>query len=315
MVMQHVGSGDEVQILGPNQARPKAAARPPVEVDPQSNIMEAGFGLEMIGRARADWGGAAKKPIAAVSVIGAAFVHERLAMVAVPLDVEAKKLHGEVDGKGSGADFGGVKEKDAAGDGDGDVAGDCEGSDADSDNDLEALSSAELQRLAPKAVEPPPPPLPPPALPPPADAEAPRRGFKRGAPLSRYRVKNGGDEIGELVWNQNSCSLDAHCLRHQDCAVNRSVKELARKPQQGRPVGMLMAWLLAGLDEAHPSRATHFVARLGKGEDAAFMTFAKRSDARRLVESGADWHRFLESSGCKERPMRGSEDIEPEGLA
>jgi hypothetical protein len=129
----------------------------------------------------------------------------------------------------------------------------------------------------------------------------------------------GLEQVGEIVWNQSGQSLDAHCSLHSDCHINRTIHGSKHKKQNGRPVGMLVAWLLSGISTdpdlpVYGTRDEHFGARLGKGRDQQHLTLEKRREARQLVEDDLAWHAWLASIDGRERPPRDSEGAEPERL-
>ena len=151
-------------------------------------------------------------------------------------------------------------------------------------------------------------------------------GAAEAAGARRGRVKApeflvtdwAGRHVGTVVWNRAGKSLDAHCIcpAHEGglkCGFNRTLNPRGLHAQ-GRPVGLLVAWLLAS--DLCTSRDEHFNLRLGKGppELVQLVSFEARVDARRLVESKPEWTEFLRSAGCHERPPHVDEGPEPEQL-
>ena len=146
-------------------------------------------------------------------------------------------------------------------------------------------------------------------------ASAPGRpGDRRVAPRVNvnpvYEVPPGP---GTLVFNMVASSLDAHCRQpgHGDgCRLNRTVKA-GRKANgsQGRPVGLLMAWLEDAAN--HPTRAAHLAA----ARAAAPVPEAYTREARQLARDRCKAI-FAEGTGplARERPKRPDELSEPEGL-
>lgn len=153
------------------------------------------------------------------------------------------------------------------------------------------------------------------SLPPPP---APKRGAKRGLGYRKFVVRDfDGSEVGYLLWNANANSLDAHCCdqRHGVCRLNRTVRAhpLGTRPHQGRPLGLLVAWLHAG--RSCSTRDEHFALRTGAGPNASLVSLAARQAARAMVENELDWSSFLRAEGFDERPVKQGEGLEPEGLA
>lgn len=151
-----------------------------------------------------------------------------------------------------------------------------------------------------------------------ATPSAPKAGSKRGAGYRKYIVRDfDGAEVGYLVWNKNAGNLDAHCTdeRHGVCRLNRTLREhpLRSKPQQGRPLGLLTAWLLAGRSCA--DRNEHFALRVGRGANNALVSFAARLAARAHIEADPLWTAFIEAEDVHERPARHGEGCEPDLLA
>jgi hypothetical protein len=141
-------------------------------------------------------------------------------------------------------------------------------------------------------------------------------GRKRRQLKESYAVIIDGNYLGDLRWNESGTSLDVHCGLHTNChcQFNRTIVDNKTKPQQGRPLGTLVAWLIA--QRVWTTRRSHFDARLGKTDLAKeHLSFEKRIAARRIVEACPRWAAWTAAVGFPgERPKRGSEEIEPEGL-
>jgi hypothetical protein len=170
--------------------------------------------------------------------------------------------------------------------------------------------------LPPPEEHPPPPPqlLPPPAEPPPPPHA---KGRGRGRGRGRVRLPRDLEEdwerwplpdgLGEIVYNPADKSLDAHCNHgcHAACRLNRTINEGPRAAQ-GRPMGQLLAWLLA--QGNYTCRQLHFDVR----KDEAVVGFPQRLAAR-------NWGKLypqLAGAFAKERPMDGRDRgfEEPLGL-
>lgn len=137
----------------------------------------------------------------------------------------------------------------------------------------------------------------------------------RGPPLHKFRVLDSSRRpLGDLVWNTSADSLDAHCLcGHDVCHLNRSLKASAAagRPAQGRPLGLLVAWLFAGPGSA---RDDHQASKRGKGPLAGHVSFTNRKSCREWLESNPAWHDFVARAGFSERLTRPDEDNEPVAL-
>eukprot|EP00971_Amphidinium_carterae_P349117 6490853-Amphidinium_carterae.1 len=95
------------------------------------------------------------------------------------------------------------------------------------------------------------------------------------------------DDTGELRYKWQDESLYAHCSRHKNCRKVRTTKAGTRRPGQGRPLGYLVAWLVA----------SDLQIGLSAGEHEHYVpTLADRKEARALLRSmnGSDWLLNLE---------------------
>jgi hypothetical protein len=139
-------------------------------------------------------------------------------------------------------------------------------------------------------------------VPAPVEERAPRRPDRPG--WTRLEVVFDNIAIGEIVFN--GFNMNAHCFHdgHQTttCHTDRLLKE-GRRPGQGRPLGMLTAWLLRC--HKHSSKKSHqeikqiLMSRVG---------YTERRDARIWLKNQG---RF-QTAFALERPKRDGEDSEPE---
>ncbi len=108
-------------------------------------------------------------------------------------------------------------------------------------------------------------------------------------------------------------SLDAHCTRHGSrCTCNRTISGNRGK---GRPLGFLVAWLLAGCDKAVATKDDHVRLKKPMGADLRFFTWEFRKRCRETIERDPLWISWLDDNDCHERPLiRASEPREPEEL-
>ena len=113
--------------------------------------------------------------------------------------------------------------------------------------------------------------------------------------------------VGRLCWYRKSGDFYAYCKcqnqLHRRCQKTRSSKASLTRPSQGRPLGLLYAWLLAG---QHPE-----VKDSPHHKHRVYIDHTARLDARtRLVEMCAG-SAALERLLGKEREPREFEGIEP----
>ena len=156
----------------------------------------------------------------------------------------------------------------------------------------------------------------------------PRRGGPRAGKLHpEFKVDVRGDGrqlpyIKHYTDDKGTNQLGAHC-RHPDhgseCRVNRTVKEGASKPAQGRPLGFLLAWLKCANDfTGADGKERHM--QIARSPYCLFddrLTFIKRSEMRAWASDNGS--REVEDL-CQlcaeiERPPRigNGEGTEPEG--
>ena len=88
---------------------------------------------------------------------------------------------------------------------------------------------------------------------------------------------------------------------HSKCILSRS-SEAGRKRAQGRPLGLLMAWLAAGAE--HPTKEGHW-------DRTQWPNFQQRRDAREALAILPLGQELL----AQERAQEPGEDIEPDDLA
>lgn len=147
---------------------------------------------------------------------------------------------------------------------------------------------------------------------------------KAKASYEGYEVKSedGSTVVGQLVYNHNSGSIDAHCARHKvgatKCHMNRTLRASetsGSRLAQGRPLGLLVAWLWGGCHADCREKKQHADLRTGKGEFAYLVAEDKRSRARERVESDPAFKNWHARTKWKERDRRPGEPAEPPGLA
>ena len=179
-------------------------------------------------------------------------------------------------------------------------------------------ASAAPPRPQPKPA----PPLPAPAAapPPPAPLAAARR---RAPQYSGHREAHMTWEVPGLGWlklDTKNHYLAAHCRapgHGMTCRLNRSVLSSGQpsRQHQGRPFGLLIAWLRAGASFTGPgaAKAHHEMStRLwAPGEEA--LCFERRAAARAWAEEQGGLATLFEFN--VERPPRAGEGPEPDGLA
>jgi hypothetical protein len=137
---------------------------------------------------------------------------------------------------------------------------------------------------------------------------------------ARFSNPNWAVPGGSIVQDYGRKSLDAHCSipeHHHPtnpCRLNRTALAASRgrETAQGRPIGLLLAWLAAG--EHRPSRDGHHKMSIAKhrcAEDIAMLSFDRRLELRQWAQEQPD----LASLLALERVRRDGEGVEPEGLA
>ncbi len=153
---------------------------------------------------------------------------------------------------------------------------------------------------------------------PPASASAVAADDAVRPPLrKRPRFSNPTYDVpgfGWLVHDVVRESLDAHCGRQDHecsknpCRFNRSLKGNPRNSAQGKPLGVLLAWLFSN----RPSHATH--SRMKRKEDRTLADLESLSRAKRAA--ARQWARdnglaLLEKL---EFPKGETPKVEPEGI-
>lgn len=156
----------------------------------------------------------------------------------------------------------------------------------------------------------------PPPPPPSADPPPPEDPAKRGAaPAYKFvsKTKENPDiklkfnEFGEIRYNIKKQSFYAVCHRHSgagaECrrtrtALGPSARNCLRNPGQGRPLGLLAAWLVQAGD--HRSEVMH-------ASSMSTISRAQRAEGRRMLEA-LPGHEVLTS---KERALQPGEPSEP----
>jgi hypothetical protein len=121
-----------------------------------------------------------------------------------------------------------------------------------------------------------------------------------------------GVHIGDLVWNDEKNKLNAHCLdrRHvcggKTCHMDRTIG--AKRDGQGRPVGLLVAWLLMHGSDEFPSKKSHQDA---KKELRQLPVRQVRVAAREWAHQQDDTHQLFEL----ELPAPDGDESEPDVVA
>lgn len=115
----------------------------------------------------------------------------------------------------------------------------------------------------------------------------------------RFDITN----LGSIRYNMRSSTLVAFCPFHSDnCRRTRTCKSSTRNKDQGRPLGVLMAWLQAGPD--FENQQTH--------SSECRPSFEARVSARAdfvALDGGQDF------SDSYERPVRSGEGPEPRNVS
>ena len=137
-----------------------------------------------------------------------------------------------------------------------------------------------------------------------------------------YVTDELGEQIGYMLVNEHSKSLDAHCLMHDvTCSMGRSYvayegqgRLTPLRASKGRPLAFCIAWLRCHHEFAAgpEGRADHF--NLSKGNGALAATLRDgTSDLRRNARIYAEETPSLAPAREKERRKRADEPLEPPG--
>ena len=156
------------------------------------------------------------------------------------------------------------------------------------------------------------------AVPPPPVALVVRAKAKARVNHPGYPINiRGGDDGAHLRHDTQKHILSAHCAHPSHgrmCRINRSLKGNARKPSQGRPLGLLVAWInCAGAFTAHPSPKENMKAHIKAAQWPEVLledhlSFANRAAARAWVaDNSADWAELSDL----ERDQNAGEEVEP----
>lgn len=200
----------------------------------------------------------------------------------------APELESGSDGGGmhaaDGADLG--EASDGSHENEADIAADMEDMVAALAGELLGPQAADDPAPAPDVVEPPPP------------HPAPRGKRVGGAAAERPYTFELGDDMGKLVYEPVQQILAAHCSHGgrygahgpSACRLNRkctaAAAHMRSRAWQGRPIGLLVAWLRARDEECCDSRAAHFALTDGRGENP-LLNFEARQAAREWLSSPA----------------------------
>lgn len=141
-------------------------------------------------------------------------------------------------------------------------------------------------------------------------AAVPAKGVaERAQPVARRPRADFELQVpgGTLRYYEGTNSVVAHCFRHgsQECRLTRTMNASTARGRagQGRPIGLLCAWLEAGMDPALRTAEAHKQMR-------PFPTFEQRRQARASVASVLGIQSFFD----RERPPRPDEGAEPSAL-
>jgi hypothetical protein len=149
-----------------------------------------------------------------------------------------------------------------------------------------------------------------------APIEPIRKKRKQGvrAGWNTFAVIKDGTYYGDLVWNNERTQLNAHCgcAEHNlggHCHLDK-VLGAGRKAGQGRPVGVLLAWLFCGPDHDAQSHKKAAKKYLGSSEG-----FAERAVARAWAREEAEHGSLLGTILGLERDPESDEEDEPPRIA
>lgn len=141
------------------------------------------------------------------------------------------------------------------------------------------------------------------------DAKGTRASSVRTAPANKVDVLLDGKMVGQIHFYENNKSFTAFCRDpgHLDCRRSRTSLEsknpnTRKRAGQGRPLGMLAAWLAESSSYASASEHVH------AHVDVTDLTQRKKAREMLLALEGGT------SLAEKERPQRPGEAEEPEGI-
>lgn len=146
------------------------------------------------------------------------------------------------------------------------------------------------------------------AAPPPAPApEAlahPRRERRSAGDWRRVDVDGG-----YLLWSKIGKQLDAHCLQHEDCKADRTLRPAVRgTSSQGRPLGRQLAWLAAGTTCTTRAEHQKLKATIGRRDSLDVRIAARTHFSEQVALRDPTALEIL----ADERPRRRDEGMEPD---
>jgi hypothetical protein len=130
-----------------------------------------------------------------------------------------------------------------------------------------------------------------------ANRQVPKQFKSRRGHADNMVILDGGS----IAWHQTTLRFEARCDKHGDrCRLTRSSEPSKRAGAifQGRPLGLLGAWLAAG----HHCNS--------KDEHVAFHSLDERQAAREIIKLNINGHAML----AREREKRDGEDSEPDDM-
>ena len=146
------------------------------------------------------------------------------------------------------------------------------------------------------------------APPTPGPAREPRKdvGRSRG-PKSNVDLRLQFENHGEIRYNiiQKNffavCALHGHDCKRSRASTEAAAKNILRNPGQGRPLGLLAAWLMKGARHKDSFSHKNCMSTIARSE---------RVDARKLLKTSPGFHEFSEL----ERAKFSGEDSEPDDI-
>jgi hypothetical protein len=132
------------------------------------------------------------------------------------------------------------------------------------------------------------------------------RAIKERPGWFQFPVEHDGEMLGALVSNgvnmNAHCFSTSHCSGGASCHTDRLLRE-GRRPAQGRPLGLLVAWLLR-----HSKHATKSSHQDIKPLLSSRNGYAERCRAREWLKAQGGFQEAF----ALERPSRDGESSEPE---
>ena len=122
---------------------------------------------------------------------------------------------------------------------------------------------------------------------------------------------------GRIFWDWNGQRLKCVCDQHENCMFSRTLlantSGHTRWKDQGRPLGMMLAWLRAA--EHYDNTTDHHALSTRTEAANPWISFPLRAEARDWGETLPELNELFFSEPLKERAQRPGEGKEPAGCS